>query len=158
MSTFVLGQIEASIFLFQSLIQHSANTPRYRSHLQWLSKLHTRASTKVSAASTPEDGGLGTTTLIECQRSEEDEHEAEGMDLLGWRTRLIERAQRNRRNSRAVNFGTASTAAQYYDAPDIQSSNTIGTAPNFLSLEAPVESIDDLVRFVSEAKAVSANV
>ncbi|KAL4970486.1 fungal specific transcription factor domain-containing protein [Aspergillus stella-maris] len=114
MATFVLAQLDLAIDLFTSLIQNGANTPRYCRNLQWLNKLRSKVSSKISLASTPA-GQQPSTTINQRepgsshdhvttserpgtgQRQQEaprehSEDEDEDVELLGWRTRLIERA------------------------------------------------------------------
>lgn len=92
MAGFVLSQIDAAISLFTSLLQHGARTPRYKRNLQWLLNLRTRALSKTSKASAPQqhEGGGGD--------GDGDAHrdQDEDVELLGWRTRLIERAGQGR--------------------------------------------------------------
>lgn len=97
MAGFALSQIDAAISLFTSLLQHGARLPRYKRNLQWLLNLRTRALSKTSRASAAQqegepsaqrDGGDG----------DGDGHrdQDEDVELLGWRTRLIERAGQGR--------------------------------------------------------------
>ncbi|KAJ4987063.1 transcriptional regulatory protein C1F7.11c 2 [Stagonosporopsis vannaccii] len=95
MSSFALAQIDAAITLFASLIENGGGTPRYRANLEWLKKLRARAIASLQAAAagpSPDDphangsqGGVG-----------EDE------ELVGWRTRLIERAGQSQYKSRTI--------------------------------------------------------
>ena len=82
MAKFAQEQIEVAIGLFTSLLQ-SVNTPRYRRNLQWLQQLQTRASAKIAKSNAnplqATNGGSG-----------EDPEDAEDVELLGWRTRLID--------------------------------------------------------------------
>ncbi|KAM5344358.1 hypothetical protein ACJ41O_012895 [Fusarium nematophilum] len=87
MASFVLAQIDAAISLFTSLLQHGARTPRYKSNLQWLLNLRSRALSKISGAATSQRDGDG-----------HREHD-EDVELLGWRTRLIERAGQGRQKT-----------------------------------------------------------
>lgn len=102
MSTFVLAQLDAAVDLFTSLIQHGANTPRYCSNLQWLLKLRARASSKVSAVTTAQTADSQRDTDPERQRSGADRKDSEDVELLGWRTRLIERAGREHQTIRTI--------------------------------------------------------
>lgn len=100
MASFVLQQIDAAISLFTSLLAHGARTPRYKSNLQWLLNLRTRALSKISEASnTTENGGAQRAANPDIRRNtnqdrdrEGEENDEEDVELLGWRTRLIERA------------------------------------------------------------------
>ncbi|KAL4901553.1 hypothetical protein BDW74DRAFT_187209 [Aspergillus multicolor] len=92
MATFVLTQLDMAISLFTSLIQHGANTPRYCRNLQWLMKLRSRASTKISAVSNAHSSHSQRDNQQETGR---DRQGSEDVELLGWRTRLIERADKH---------------------------------------------------------------
>lgn len=102
MASFVLAQIDTAVNLFTSLLQHGARTPRYKRNLQWLINLRSRALSKVSQASTAQRGDPQRDAGPEWQgkggNGDGDghrEHE-EDVELLGWRTRLIERAGQGR--------------------------------------------------------------
>ncbi|CVL07393.1 uncharacterized protein FMAN_14333 [Fusarium mangiferae] len=96
MTKFALTQIDAAISLFTSLLQHGAQTPRYKSNLQWLLNLRTRALAKISSVSTSNRGNIGDE---ERQNNNEDREDDEDVELLGWRTRLIERAGQNQQKT-----------------------------------------------------------
>jgi hypothetical protein len=92
MSSFALAQIDAAITLFASLIDNGGGTPRYRANLEWLKKLRARALESLQAAAAgpspdyPQNiNGVG-----------EDE------ELVGWRTRLIERAGQSQYKSQTI--------------------------------------------------------
>lgn len=106
MAGFALSQIDAAISLFTSLLQHGARLPRYKRNLQWLLNLRTRALSKTSKTSAaqqevepPAQRDVGP------DRQQEGSGDADGdghrdqdedVELLGWRTRLIERAGQGR--------------------------------------------------------------
>lgn len=96
MATFALEQIDIAISLFTSLTQHGANTPRYFRNLQWLHKLHARASAKISKASAAQKSAPQRGAELDQQVNSEDREDAEEVELLGWRTRLIERVGQGR--------------------------------------------------------------
>ncbi|KAL4893492.1 hypothetical protein BDV59DRAFT_207607 [Aspergillus ambiguus] len=111
MATFVLTQLDAAIRLFTSLIQRGANTPRYCRNLQWLQKLRTRASSKVSSASTAQRVDSQRDTDTDQQRGAEDREDSEDVELLGWRTRLIERAGQDRQTIRTIQRAQTSASS-----------------------------------------------
>jgi hypothetical protein len=114
MATFVLAQIDAAIDLFTSLTQHGTSTPRYHRNLQWLLKLRVRASSKISTmASTTAKADSQRDTDPDRRKGSEDRGEGEDVELIGWRTRLIERA--DRLTIRTIHFATAPTDSRFTD-------------------------------------------
>ncbi|KAK9234666.1 hypothetical protein V1525DRAFT_391222 [Lipomyces kononenkoae] len=112
MATFVLAQIDAAIGLFASLIQHGASTPRYHRNFQWLLKLRARASSKISMASNAKKVDLQRDVDADRQsKSRGDIEDDEDVELLGWRTRLIERAGKDHQTIRTIRFATAPTGS-----------------------------------------------
>lgn len=104
-SAFVLEQIDAAISLFNSLIQSGAGTPRYRRNLQWLLKLQARAKSKIAAATENQTSNTGRQQQQQQQdhqTSSEEREDGEDVELLGWRTRLIERAGQNQKTIRTI--------------------------------------------------------
>lgn len=106
MAGFVLAQIDAAISLFASLLQHGARTPprRYKRNLQWLLELRTRALSKTSKVSTTHEQGGPQRDADQDRQSNHgggDGHreQDEDVELLGWRTRLIERAGQGRKKT-----------------------------------------------------------
>lgn len=101
MSSFVLAQIDAAIELFVSLIEHGGGTPRYRSNHDWLTKLRGRAFNKVqaAAASLSKSDGIGAPEALQWR---DDRQEGEDLELVGWRTRLIERADLDHGSSKTI--------------------------------------------------------
>ena len=102
MSAFVLEQIDATISLFTSLIQHGAGTPRYRRNLQWLQKLRARAKAKIAALTEAQLTNRRRAQEDGQQSTSEEREDGEDVELLGWRTRLIERAGQNRKTIRTI--------------------------------------------------------
>ncbi|KAI8666838.1 Fungal-trans domain-containing protein [Fusarium keratoplasticum] len=95
MASFALTQIDAAISLFTSLLQHGAHPLRYKRNLQWLLNLRTRALSKISSVSALQRGNSRRDTNAAGQNDGEDgdrdREDDEDVELLGWRTRLIER-------------------------------------------------------------------
>ncbi len=166
MATFVLEQIDAAVSLFTSLTHHGGSTPRYRRNLQWLQKLRARASSKIAmAASTAHthrpdlrrDAGAGQRT-----GSDDREEEAEDFELLGWRTRLIERAGRGRPTISTIRVdagptGPRAAADDPFGAPTQRDgvdhipgrsrlAETTMPSASFLISPAHPEPTDDIVR------------
>lgn len=96
MAPFALEQIGVAVALFTSLTQHGANTPRYRRNLQWLQKLHTKASKRISEVSANKNLSLQQPITGSLHRSCEEREETDEVELLGWRTRLVERVGQGR--------------------------------------------------------------
>lgn len=130
MGTFVLSQIDAAINLFTSLIRNGANTPRYNRNLQWLMKLRARASSKISKASTPQqytnsnnpqrddDHDPHHDHNPDRHRSREEREESEDVELLGWRTRLIERAGQNHQTIRTIHLAPTPNGSHITSIPN----------------------------------------
>ncbi|OJJ02455.1 hypothetical protein ASPVEDRAFT_676961 [Aspergillus versicolor CBS 583.65] len=126
MGTFVLSQIDAAINLFTSLIRNGANTPRYNRNLQWLMKLRARASSKISKASTPQQHTNNNNSQqdndhdhnSDRHRSREEREESEDVELLGWRTRLIERAGQNHKTIRTIHFAPTPNGSHITSIPN----------------------------------------
>ncbi|VUC36500.1 unnamed protein product [Clonostachys rosea] len=116
MSSFVLTQIDAAISLFTSLLQHGARTPRYKRNLQWLIKLRARALTEISTASAAPRNGAQEGTEVDSGSSSEEKRDDEDVELLGWRTRLIERAGQDRQKIiRTISLAAAPASSQFPD-------------------------------------------
>jgi hypothetical protein len=119
MAGFVLPQIDAAISLFTSLLAHGARSPRYKSNLQWLLNLRTKALFKVSEKSgAPKDGQAVQREVDSGGQTQGDNRHAaendEDVELLGWRTRLIERACQGGRRKviRTIHFAGTPTDSQ----------------------------------------------
>ena len=145
MAMFVLAQLDTSVSLFTSLIQHGASTPRYQRNLQWLLKLRARAAAKIEVAATtfstqgPTNSRRGTIT----DERRESRDDGEGIELLGWRTRLIERVYPGEQRSKTVLPATSpQTDIQARAGPSLPAKN-----PEVASLpDLPTDSMDNLVR------------
>lgn len=124
MAGFVLSQIDAAISLFTSLLQHGARTPRYKRNLQWLLNLRTRALSKTSKGSATQQEGNAREHGDRQQGgggdgdADGDGHrdQDEDVELLGWRTRLIERAGQGRAKTvRTIPLAETPTGSQIMD-------------------------------------------
>ncbi|KAL5330096.1 hypothetical protein ACEPPN_003620 [Leptodophora sp. 'Broadleaf-Isolate-01'] len=158
MATFALEQIDVAIALFTSLTQHGANTPRYCRNLQWLQKLRAKASDKISEASTahrpsPQRPAPG----WDSQGNNEEREDADDVELLGWRTRLIERVGKDRPTISTIRLPATPTGSLTSTVPNsVPDMNNMGNQNQFegadttrphtsLPMVAP-DPIDDLLR------------
>lgn len=160
MASFVLTQIDAAINLFTSLLQHGAHTPRYKRNLQWLIKLRTRALSKMSEASATQRGAMQKETELGHISGNEEEdgqrEENEDVELLGWRTRLIERAgQAHHKKARTIRLDSTPTDSIHAGVADVPldesySRGQMGIAdsmiPNMSLPSVILDSTNDLVR------------
>ena len=147
MAAFVLAQIDAAIGLFTSLSQHGASTPRYQRNLQWLQKLRARASAKMDAASSDSQQRSAHTQRRESRDDGED------VNILGWRTRLIERVGQGQQTSKTVHVATTGTTTSIKRniplnaVPDLSLPARIPEAEVPLAMpSSSADSMDDLVR------------
>lgn len=143
LATLIVAQIDDSICLFTSLIQHGANTPRYHRNLQSLLKLRAQATSKISTASTAKKNGLQQDAVHPNQPengAREDGYDDEDVELIGWRTRLIERAGQDRRTIRTISLATTpNSASGNADVPYLpQSRNHFGDAQSQLRIMDPM--------------------
>nr|XP_018263450.1 uncharacterized protein I303_03319 [Kwoniella dejecticola CBS 10117]OBR85608.1 hypothetical protein I303_03319 [Kwoniella dejecticola CBS 10117] len=102
LANFALIQIESAIRLMTSLIQNGGSSPRSLKNLQWLVQLRTRAMSKLE---TKADQNSNSTPGNE---SDDPEH----VEVLGWRTRLVERASQNRQTAKTIESPTSVQATE----------------------------------------------
>lgn len=141
MAGFVLTQIDAAISLFTSLLQHGARTPRYKRNLQWLLNLRTRALSKTSKVSATQEGAPQRDAESDRQSNSGDgeghKEQDEDVELLGWRTRLIERAdQGSKKTIRTIPLAETPTGSQITDM----------AMPSASLPAATLDSTNDIVR------------
>ena len=162
MATFALEQIDVAIALFTSLTQQGANTPRYRRNLQWLQKLRAKASQKISEASAaPELNPQRVFSRREGHEDFEEREYADDVELLGWRTRLIERVGQDRPTRSTIRLPATPTGSLTSNPPySVPEQNHIGNQSHAdgadgnrpyagLPFTAP-DPIDDIVRALPE--------
>lgn len=158
MSAFVLEQIDAVITLFNSLIQAGAGTPRYRRNLQWLLKVRARIGSKIAKSKEAQTVRQAHTQIRDDQVTSEEREDGEDVELLGWRTRLIERAGQNHKTVRTIRLtattptGSAATTSSdpqliSYDFADTeQPRRTVNTTmPGMSTHFVSPDSTNDLV-------------
>lgn len=145
MSAFVLEQIDAVVNLFNSLIQAGAGTPRYRRNLQWLLKVRARISSKIARTKEAQ------TLMIPLDQAQvghtisEGREDGEDVELLGWRTRLIERAGQNQKTVRTIRLAATTptgSAVTTSDDPRVNSYDFGGT-------EQPSRVVDTAIQGLS---------
>ncbi|KAI9147388.1 hypothetical protein HJFPF1_12408 [Paramyrothecium foliicola] len=142
MGTIVIAKIDASIALFTSLIQHGAGTPRYQRNLQWLQKLRARAMAKIASASAAlrSDSLVGSDQQADCDAGED----REDLELVGWRTRLIQLAtDQKRTTTRTVRLTT--TGRQNAEMQGSPSNESGITMPTTLLPISTSDSTDDIL-------------
>jgi hypothetical protein len=106
MSSFALTQIDAAIALFASLIEHGGGTPRYRANLEWLKKLRAKALASLQAAA------AGPSPDIHQIMNGSQRGVGEDEELVGWRTRLIERAGQTQYKSQTIRLSESPNTAR----------------------------------------------
>jgi hypothetical protein len=79
LASYALSLIDSSIHLYTSLIQ-SHSTTRLVKNLEWLLKLRQRANMRITTAASEQNDG-----------AEVQSDEGEDVELIGWRTRLVQR-------------------------------------------------------------------
>lgn len=158
MTKFALTQIDAAISLFTSLLQHGAQTPRYKSNLQWLLNLRTRALAKVSSVSTSNRGNAQGNGEEQGQDNNQDGEDDEDVELLGWRTRLIERAGQNQQKTiRTIRLSETPTVSpnmnvvnsslnSFHPQTQTGASNMPDDNPSMPAMN--MDSTNDLVRYI----------
>lgn len=115
LADFALTQITLATNLYGTLVQSSGPTPRVIRNLQWLVRLQTRATSKIASAK----GQPGQNDLLSRSRSEgADSNEGDDVELLGWRTRLVERAIQNKPHARTVESPRTPLTENPPSAPD----------------------------------------
>lgn len=162
MASFVLAQIDAAISLFTSLLQLGARTPRYSNNLQWLLNLRTRALAKMSGLSAAQRDGQDPSSGLQNNNCDGDRSQDEDVELLGWRTRLIERVGQGRQKTiRTIHLVDTPTDSQtsahiITDVPldDSNLQGQLGTIdlgmPTGLLPAVNLDSTDDIVSQMRE--------
>ena len=155
MATFALAQIDTSIDLFTSLTQSGNSTPRYYRNLQWLVKLRTQALSKLSTMSTRHNANSPQDAWRDRRENSERRDEGEEVELLGWRTRLIERAEQDGQTIRTIRLPpTLAASSVTTDLNPLPSTKFWGAYepknPNLSAQPGTVSSTNDLVRLAAE--------
>jgi len=122
LSGMALAQIDHSIKLYSSVLKDHATPSLVQNH-QWLLRLRQRALAKIEHDRSDQNSP---------RRAEEEEDDEIDIELLGWRTRLVERARHPHRSST-----TASVPPGPSSAPALPSLSPSVTAPP----PAPIEQV-----------------
>lgn len=172
MTNFVLPQIDAAISLFTSLLAYGARTPRYKRNLKWLLNLRTRALSKVSEVADARKGvrqdnnrsaRTRTTQDGYGDRGQEDhENDEADVELLGWRTRLIERAGQGGRQKvvKTIHLDGTPTDSQVTDTAHFSLNESyVRGHPTALESTTAIpavtfDSTNDLVCYISKCGGV----
>ncbi|WVQ83747.1 hypothetical protein IAT38_005891 [Cryptococcus sp. DSM 104549] len=122
LANFALSQIEQAITVYSVLIKQN-NSPSMVQNHDWLRRLQQRAAKKIAQAS---GAGIG-----ERQMEGDDQgQEEEDRELLGWKTRLIERAASGVHT--AVNITSAGAVINRTPSPMAQQSSGMTPAMHLL--------------------------
>ena len=157
MAPFVLEKLDAAVRLFTALIQMGRSTPRYQRNLQWLIKLRARAASKITMASTAKRVSLPQDVGPDEQRGEEKE-DGEDVELLGWRTRLIERVGQGHRTVRTikphiVDLSNLPPNQNHFGTQESQSNNieprSYGRSPSFSTFESTDDVVSPMPRLLT---------
>jgi hypothetical protein len=103
LAQFSLQQLSAAVQIYESLIKRHQSHAMAQNH-DWLSRLLRRASAKITQAIS----GSGDAALRSATHSIHSNDEmADDVELLGWRTRLIEHAAQGTRRATTIHSGVS---------------------------------------------------
>lgn len=143
---FILSQIDSAIVLFSMLV-HAGNSgfpsSRPMRNLQWLIRLRSRVCAKMTSVTSQPDGGTEDSLF----RSEHSDT-GEDVELLGWRTRLIERASQTHHTAKTIQSTATASVAQS------ATGNVIGIRSDVRSSKAQSEDISEATPTTSGTSAV----
>ncbi|OCF30850.1 hypothetical protein I317_05061 [Kwoniella heveanensis CBS 569] len=145
LAAFALSQIDATITLYTSLVQAGASK-RILNNLRWLLRLRAQAARKIQRST----GGTGSHTP---QGSGGEESDDENIELIGLKTRLIERASKGLQTAKTIFQSTPSATGTTEESPNANVHDTISMALQELlySSGAPGQNLPE----VSDAVATS---
>ncbi|WVQ67495.1 uncharacterized protein L199_005695 [Kwoniella botswanensis] len=120
LASFALSQIDATVALYTSGVQGGASK-RTVNNLRWLLRLRVQAARKIEKAI----GGQSTAqqTNYDVGSDSEDEN----IELIGWRTRLIERISKGGQTAKTISQ-TTPTASAATESPTADVNDTISVA------------------------------
>ncbi|WVW85195.1 hypothetical protein I302_107233 [Kwoniella bestiolae CBS 10118] len=120
LATFALSQIDATVSLYTSGVQGGASK-RTVNNLRWLLRLRAQAARKIEKAV----GGqsVAQSTTYDVGSDSEDEN----IELIGWRTRLIERVSKGGQTAKTISQTTPSASAAT-ESPTADVNDTISVA------------------------------
>ena len=94
LASFALSSVDSAITVYTSAVQNR-NSPRMVKNLRWLMHLRTKIASRWMHHHSPDAVALG------ADRSQ-DIREEDDVELLGWKTRLIQRAGKGSQTSRTI--------------------------------------------------------
>lgn len=92
LADFALGQIDVATACYAALLRTTSSRTLLQNH-EWLVRLRTRCSSRMSQAQSSDKGDQPGPGLQSNTSSSRDDTDGD-VELLGWRTRLIERANK----------------------------------------------------------------
>ncbi|OCF40873.1 hypothetical protein I317_05323 [Kwoniella heveanensis CBS 569] len=95
LANFAITQIDGAIRLMTLLIQSGASSQRPVKNLQWLHQLRARAVAKMGASQDQE-------STLPTHVDETSDDDSEDVELLGWRTRLIEAGSKSKPTAKTI--------------------------------------------------------
>ncbi len=126
LASLALNQIEAAIGLLTGLNQSGGSSQRSRSNLEWLLKLRARVVAKM-ASSQAQQQQQNSRDSADIHAVDDGDDSEEDVELLGWRTRLIERASQNHHTAKTIR-SSASPAGASNSVNDLSRFATLPSA------------------------------
>jgi hypothetical protein len=101
LAAFCIGQMDQLIAVYTTLVLNRSS-PRMSQNLRWLMRLRQRAMDRLARTASDRPGRPPGTNTNEPPSVASAESEAEDAELLGWRTRLIERTAKGVRKATTI--------------------------------------------------------
>lgn len=121
LAAFALSQVDSAIQLYTAVVQSGSST-RLVKNLQWLLRLRSRAWSRISRVPNNPNGDQN--QLVSSEHSDDED-----IELIGWRTRLIQRAGKGLQKATIVSQTTPThTDPQATPSPNAAVNKTISLA------------------------------
>ncbi|WWC88880.1 uncharacterized protein L201_003795 [Kwoniella dendrophila CBS 6074] len=148
LSAFAISQIDATIKLYTPLVQ-VGSSKRILNNLRWLLRLRAQAGRKIEKSTS----GMPSETHQETGEDSEDEN----IELIGLKTRLIERASRGSQVSKTIFQTTPSASGLTEDSPTTHVHDTISKAVQDLLFNtgAPGQNIPAVSNVIADSTDLS---